>query len=110
MVHPPQRRTSADREAIIRNAAAAGLRVEIEEEPPVLIDVWPDHWELIAVARRMQTQLNVTMGGVLGWRHEALPHAFRMLGVPLARQREIADDLLTLELGIVAELNKAAKS
>lgn len=110
MVHPPQRRTSADREAIIRNAAAAGLRVEIEEEPPVLIDVWPDHWELIPVARRMSTQLNVSMGGVVGWRHESLPHTFRMLDIPLARQREISDDLHDLEAAIVAELNRGAKS
>lgn len=107
LVHPPKQRTQADREAIVRNAAQAGLLVELPpEHEPEAVEVFPDHEELIQVARRMGTQLNVSMSGVIGWRHEALPHTFRMLAIPLARQRDISADLHDLELMIVDELNK----
>lgn len=104
LVHPPGR----DREAIARNAAAAGLRVEFDGEDES-VEVYPEHWEAMQVADAMMTQLNVGMGGVVGWRFEALPTVCRLLAIPLATQRRIFADVRSLEqmvVGLIRERNK----
>jgi hypothetical protein len=104
LVHPPGR----DREAIARDAAAAGLRVEFGEVDDA-VEVYPEHWEAMQVADAMMTQLNVGMGGVVGWRFEALPTVCRLLSIPLVTQRSIFSDLRSLEqmvVGLIRERNK----
>lgn len=109
LVRPPQVRSAEDREAIARNAAIAGLRIEIEPEPEPVIEVWPDHWQPYEVADSMTTQLNIGMAGVIGWRYEALPMVFRAVGVTLAQQREMWGDLRVIEKAVVAAMREATK-
>lgn len=93
-----------DDDAIRRNAAAAGLRVELKPEPAT--EVWPDNWAVMEVAVRMLSQLNVGMAGVVGMRYEALPVIFDVLEVPQAERRCVLDGLRVVEGEVVRLINE----
>lgn len=75
-----------DVRAIEQDAAALGLRAEGLVEAADL-EVWPEHWYAKEVAGAMGTQMNVApMGGMIGYRYEALPAVMRFVGVPAAER------------------------
>lgn len=90
---------SRDDAAIRRNAAAAGLRIEIPPEADT--EVWPENWTAMEVASRMVSQLNVGMAGVIGIRFEALPVVFRALQVPADQELEVLDRVRVIEAHFV---------
>lgn len=59
------------------------------------------------LATAMMTQLNVAgMGGILGFRYEAIPVALRALGITLREWREMFWDFKALEGAIVRALRE----
>ena len=102
MVHPG--RSAADVAAIRRNAARAGVLVQVAPDPDT--EVWPDHWAPMKVMNAMATQWNVSQTGVaIGLRYEALPVVLDLLEVPKDERRALFGDLQVLE----AEMRKAMK-
>jgi len=91
-----------DDSAIRRNAAMAGMRVELAPESPT--EVWPENWTALEVASRMVSQLNVGMGGVVGFRFEALPIVLHALRVPADRELEVLDAVRVIEAHYVRVL------
>lgn len=89
-------RSAADVAAARRNAAAAGVALEIRAADPC--EVYPDHWVPMQVAQAMGTQWNVSAAGVpIGWRYEALPLVFQMLEVPRSERPGVFEELQVLE-------------
>lgn len=86
-----------DRAAMAREAAALGLAAEFDEPEPD-VEVYPEHWESLSVFAAMGTQINVAgMGGVIGYRYEALPVVLDIHGIPVDRRRDVFDDFRVLE-------------
>ena len=83
------------------------LEPDEDELAPVI--VWARHLDVFRVAIAMARQLSVGFDGPIGWRIEALPVVCRMLGVPLARQREIFRDLLLVEDHFIGALREACR-
>lgn len=88
-----------DEAAIRRNAEAAGLRITLPPEPDT--EVWPENWQVMEVAVRMSSQLNVGMGGVVGLRYESMPVVLDLLNVPAADRLDVFDGLRVVESEIV---------
>lgn len=85
--------------AIKRNAAAAGLRVEIPEQ---VVPVWPEHWLPYLLAVRLDSQILYRPDGQMqGYRHEALPFWMDMLGVSSERRPDVAQNFLELQDAIL---------
>lgn len=94
-----------DDETIAKAARAFGLAVQLEPEPP--LDIYPEHEAAALVMVHMDTQMNLRpMGGVHGYRYEALPLVFRMLSIPRAEQREVYADLRVIEPEVVRMKNE----
>lgn len=91
-----------DDDAIRANAAAAGLRIELQPDPGT--EVWPEHWTVMGVAVRMMSQLNVGMNGVIGMRYEALPVILDAMQVPAADRLAVIDDLRVIEMEVVRQV------
>lgn len=89
-------RSAADVAAARRNAAAAGVALDIRAAPAC--EVYPDHWVPMQVAKAMGTQWNVSGGGVpIGLRYEALSLVFEMLEVPRLERPGVFEVLQVLE-------------
>ena len=95
-----------DHGAIEDDLEAFGLRLDGELKDSA-IEVWPEHWEPMNVAEAMMSQMAVGMAGPTGWRYESLPVVFRMLSIPLARQREMFADLRSIEADVLATIRAA---
>lgn len=91
---------TTDREAIEHDLEAFGLRLEAQLRDES-VEVWPEHWDCMEVASAMMSQMQVGFAGPVGWRYEALPVVFRLLGIGLKRQREMFDDLRVLESDVI---------
>lgn len=77
----------------------------MEEDPPV--DVWPEHELPLLLISRMSTQLNVgAMGGVIGYRYEALPVVFRGLMGSEEAWPDVFKDFQELEREVVRLINE----
>lgn len=98
---------SRDRDAIRRSAAAAGLRVDLPEEPAT--EVWPEHWTVTGVAVRMSSQLHVGPSGPIGYRYEALPVVLDALSVPAGDRLQLLDDLRVIEGELVRRIHDGAR-
>lgn len=53
----------------------------------------------------MISQWNVGMGGLIGFRYEALPLVFEMHGIQRERRREIFEGLRVMERAAVQHIN-----
>ncbi len=89
-----------DAAAIRRNAAAAGLRIEIQDQH---VPVWPEHWTPLQLVLRMDSQILYRPDGQMqGYRHEALPFWMDILGVAPVARRQVAEDFLELQGAVVS--------
>ncbi len=89
-----------DAAAIRRNARAAGLLVEIQDQR---VPVWPEHWTPLQLALRLDSQIVYRPDGQMqGYRHEVLPFWMDMLGVAPEASRQVAEDFLELQGAIVS--------
>lgn len=84
-----------DVRAIERNAAAAGLRIELP--PDKGCEVWPENWTAKQVAERMLSQINAGMAGAIGLRYEALPGVMDLLEVPADERLDTFDAVRVIE-------------
>ena len=76
----------------------------VEAQP---VEVWPEHWQSMEVFAAMGSQVNVAgMGGVIGYRYEALPVVLECLGIAPADRREVFLNFRTLEVEAVRLLNE----
>lgn len=85
-----------DRDAVARDAAAFGLALELADEPAA-VEVWPEHWSALQTAIAMSTQMTVGMGGVVGYRYEALPVVWDLLSVSADERPETFDAFRVIE-------------
>jgi hypothetical protein len=86
--------------AIKRNAAAAGLRIEIQERH---VSVWPEHWLPLQLVQKLDSQILYRPDGQMqGYRHEALGFWLDVMRVPPERRLEVADNFVELQGAIVA--------
>lgn len=93
-------RTRDDAREIARNAALAGVRVEIAPDPDT--EVWPDNWVPMRVIQAMATQWNVGMTGrLLGLRYEAMPFVLGALQVRRADRADVFQAVQVMEAEIL---------
>lgn len=71
--------------------AQLGLDVEID------VGCWPDNWPVLQVFDALKTQWNVTQGGVIGLRYEAIPVVFSEFGVTSKRRAAMMQSLRIME-------------
>lgn len=98
-------RSAADVEAARRNAAQAGVALEIRRGE--CVEVYPDHWLPMQVAQAMGTQWNLSAAGVpVGLRYEALPFVLQMLEVPRGERPAVFEVVQVLEAEMKAILRE----
>lgn len=86
-----------DRDALARDARALGLELTLTDEP-THVEVWPEHWGATITMCAMATQINLgAMGGVIGYRYEALPFVMEMVGIPQDERSETFATFRVLE-------------
>lgn len=93
-----------DARAIQKNAAAAGLRIELP--PDKGCPVWPENWDAMRLAMRMLSQVNAGMTGIVGLRYESLPVVMDLLEVPVGERLDTFDAMRVIEEGLVRHWNR----
>lgn len=93
--------TATETEAL----AALGLKL-IDEERTEICEIWPEHLAAFKVFRRLATQWNVGLNGVIGLRYETLRFWLDLEGVERDDWLDVVTDLQVMEREQIKLLNK----
>lgn len=88
------------------DAAAAGIELPAKLFKPVNYQVWPEHWEVVAMFLRVQTQWRTTMSGVTGLDYGVILQLASLCKTPDPLM--LLEDLQVMESRGIELINKAA--
>jgi len=74
------------------------------------VEVWPENWEAFHLFTRMQTQWTVGFGGRTGLRYEALYPLLDRMGLPQDEWEDLFDDVRTLEIAALTQMNEDSET
>ncbi|MAL46837.1 DUF1799 domain-containing protein [Hyphomonas sp.] len=93
------------------DAKAFGLIIEKQPEVSTDFEVWEDNWEIVMMFLRIQTQWNMSFGGVVGLKYEVLLLAGGLFDLyNVENRQEMLEGLQLMESVVLREVNKEKKS
>lgn len=69
------------------------------------VDVWPEHWDILMLFSRYNTQWRVGMAGAAGLDYSVFHHALEQKGIKGKKFERMMDDLGIIEMAALEHLN-----
>ncbi len=93
-----------------KDAAAFGIHIEKQPEEKDDFEVFEDNWEIVMMFLRIQTQWDMSFGGVVGLKYEVLLLAGGLFDLyNVENRQEMLEGLQLMESVALREINKEKK-
>ena len=84
--------------------AAAGFAPEDFDQD--VIEIWPEHWDIVRFFMRLPTQWRYGMSGRTGLDYTAVMSLLATLRLPLDKEAEILESVQVMEMAALEAMNK----
>ena len=93
-----------------KDAAAFGIKIKEQPKENTDFEVFDDNWEIVMMFLRIQTQWDMSFGGVVGLKYEVLLLAGGLFDLyHVDNRKEMLEGLQLMESVVLKELNKEKK-